>query len=60
MRAIRREVPGLKVMVPHEGRERLLVEIVRAYKVNTGKNPPAVKIVLPPTSAGPPSTGASR
>ena len=46
MRAIRREVPGLKVMVPMKVASGSSVEIVRAYKVNTGKNPPAVKIVL--------------
>jgi LCP family protein required for cell wall assembly len=46
MRVLRSQVPGLKMMVPLKVANGSAVKIVRAYRVNSKGNPPAVKIVL--------------
>ena len=46
MRAIRSQVPGLKVMVPMKVASGSSVKIVRAYKIDDRNNRQAVKIVV--------------
>lgn len=46
MRAIRSQVPGLKVMVPMKVASGSSVKIVRAYKIDDRNNRQAVKIVF--------------